>query len=72
MIDENNYGVKGWLCRNEHAGAFEGEQKGCKHNTRSLANVSAIERYNTTARKGEATRGASMGMQDRVPCLCLV
>jgi hypothetical protein len=25
VIDENNYGVKGWLCRNEHAGAFEGE-----------------------------------------------
>lgn len=30
VIDDNNYGVKGWLCRNEHAGAFEGEQKACK------------------------------------------
>jgi hypothetical protein len=25
VIDNNNYGVKGWLCRNEHAGAFEGK-----------------------------------------------
>lgn len=27
VIDNNNYGVKGWLCRNEHAGAFEGQMQ---------------------------------------------
>lgn len=26
VVDSNMYGVKGWLCRNEHAGAFVGEQ----------------------------------------------
>jgi thiamine pyrophosphate-dependent acetolactate synthase large subunit-like protein len=25
QVDNNSYGVRGWLCRNEHAGAFVGE-----------------------------------------------
>jgi hypothetical protein len=24
VIDNNNLGIKGWMCRNEHAGAFAG------------------------------------------------
>jgi thiamine pyrophosphate-dependent acetolactate synthase large subunit-like protein len=26
VVDSNPWGVRGWLCRNEHAGAFMGEQ----------------------------------------------
>lgn len=36
VVDNNNYGVKGWLCRNEHAGAFVGEQLGAVRGTKAL------------------------------------
>ena len=26
VVDNNHYGIRGWLCRNEHAGAFVGKQ----------------------------------------------
>ena len=26
VVDSNHYGIRGWLCRDEHAGAFAGKQ----------------------------------------------
>lgn len=36
VVDSNHYGVRGWLCRNEHAGAFIGETQ---PQPRALASV---------------------------------
>jgi uncharacterized protein YraI len=42
VIDNNSLGVKGWMCRNEHAGAFAGTTAAAAAAAAAAATVAAV------------------------------
>jgi uncharacterized protein YraI len=48
VIDNNSLGVKGWMCRNEHAGAFAGTMAAAA----AAATVAAVVADNNSMHSG--------------------